>query len=576
MCSVEELVLFVVLFVAASAKPQPTLAIVDAAGTRVVYGKSLSKAAVDFGDNPSLNMDSIVTGAELPLRIANTDGTADYFVIPVCVETEETNETALPLMLAECTAVYEDLDFTILVRFKNRWESFFSARVWQDAQWSPGLTKAWQTVYQNSSSVPLLPTPDASRSRREVQKGCNDLVDECFQARVFTYTRSYKDLGTSDVARIILPLAYTEKEMPWTLRLSHTLPEDAFALIELVAITSVPRFSNTIKTGLAILANVFAIAFVGSSLVALKFIGTKLSSGEGAADRRTGLYDGNDAVMRDRSFSGEAILICQHTWMTSVELLKRRRLVPAEDGGSELRALPSADEEEQDSRSSPDDVACRICQSAAPRDDLFAPCKCDGSCKYVHRACLETWRQTTTNAEHRQVCAECKTPYKLILSYGTASTAFAGLFSRVFKRALICFLVVIVAATSAYLLKFIFSLITLDRFVRWNALHLYHWCLGFTFMAAVSTHVTGLEFFIKDFPSYFTQQLPIILVSCVVYEILLGYAAQALLSVIFQSWITPEVSYGLGFIYTLTLAVFLGERLEGILRNQAQEIVAPR
>ena len=36
------------------------------------------------------------------------------------------------------------------------------------------------------------------------------------------------------------------------------------------------------------------------------------------------------------------------------------------------------------------------------------PCsKCDGSMKYVHRACLAEWREKTTNPMNRQFCSEC-------------------------------------------------------------------------------------------------------------------------------------------------------------------------
>jgi CBS domain containing-hemolysin-like protein len=104
----------------------------------------------------------------------------------------------------------------------------------------------------------------------------------------------------------------------------------------------------------------------------------------------------------------------------------------------------------------------------------------------------------------------------------------------------------------------------------------YHQFLGFTFLLAVSCRVTGMEFFIKDFPSFLRHQLPIILVTSIAFEVVLGYAAQALLSVVFQSWVTPEVSYGLGFIYLLLLFVFFSEKLEAYLQLQRQEMVAPR
>lgn len=34
---------------------------------------------------------------------------------------------------------------------------------------------------------------------------------------------------------------------------------------------------------------------------------------------------------------------------------------------------------------------CRNCHSVGGHD-LIAPCKCNGTLKYVHRKCLDTWR----------------------------------------------------------------------------------------------------------------------------------------------------------------------------------------
>jgi hypothetical protein len=558
---------------------QLTLAIVSR-GVGSSIGLPLVSSNVDFGENPSLNTDSVLTAAQLPLRISASEGPSDYFIFPVCVESVNGSAEKSFFGLqpsAACIAGSNSVDLTILIRFKAKWEAFFHARVWQDPQYSPALLDAWQSLFQNSSSVPA-PVSDSSRARRELEKSCNDLADECVQSKTLTYTRSYKDLGSGDVARIILPLTHADNDLPWTLRLSHSLPDDAIAILEIVVVTSAPRFSYSMRVFLAVAMNIAAVFVVAASLVAMKSSGSRFAIREGAAERRTGLYDSDDAQHRGRSFCGEMEFLWRHTWATVVEMAKKRRLVPSvEDDGRELQTVPqtSADEEPQDSPNS-SDIPCRICQSVAPKEDLFAPCRCDGTCKFVHRSCLETWRLTTTNPEHRKVCAECKAPYKIVVSYGTASMTFGTLCSESCRRISVVLSVLTAAAVSAYVLKAIFALVTLDSYVIWDAMNFYHFFLGFTFMAAICCHVTGLEFFIKDFPSYLTQQLPIILLSSILYEIILGYAAQGLLAVLFQGWVTPEVSYGLGFIYVLLLAVFVGERLETFVGLQAQELVASR
>jgi len=52
---------------------------------------------------------------------------------------------------------------------------------------------------------------------------------------------------------------------------------------------------------------------------------------------------------------------------------------------------------------------CRICLESG--GNLFSPCRCNGSVKYVHQECLETWLETTTNAESKIKCITCDTEY---------------------------------------------------------------------------------------------------------------------------------------------------------------------
>lgn len=58
-----------------------------------------------------------------------------------------------------------------------------------------------------------------------------------------------------------------------------------------------------------------------------------------------------------------------------------------------------------------DAKSCRICLDVDPLDDLFSPCKCRGSVKYVHRECLATWVKTTNNPESKKKCMMCHTEY---------------------------------------------------------------------------------------------------------------------------------------------------------------------
>jgi hypothetical protein len=57
------------------------------------------------------------------------------------------------------------------------------------------------------------------------------------------------------------------------------------------------------------------------------------------------------------------------------------------------------------------DKRCRICLDVEPHDNLFSPCKCNGSVKFVHRECLSTWVKTTPNPDSKRMCMVCHTPY---------------------------------------------------------------------------------------------------------------------------------------------------------------------
>ena len=58
---------------------------------------------------------------------------------------------------------------------------------------------------------------------------------------------------------------------------------------------------------------------------------------------------------------------------------------------------------------------CRICFEPETLDDPFiSPCMCKGTSKYVHRNCLEKWRQVNPeNSLARRQCGECHCEYRI-------------------------------------------------------------------------------------------------------------------------------------------------------------------
>lgn len=50
---------------------------------------------------------------------------------------------------------------------------------------------------------------------------------------------------------------------------------------------------------------------------------------------------------------------------------------------------------------------CRVCHGESePGRELFFPCKCDGSIKFVHQDCLQEWLKHARNKEKCELCGE--------------------------------------------------------------------------------------------------------------------------------------------------------------------------
>lgn len=65
-------------------------------------------------------------------------------------------------------------------------------------------------------------------------------------------------------------------------------------------------------------------------------------------------------------------------------------------------------------KKSEDPDTCRICRGEGSEDEqLFYPCKCSGSIKFVHQACLVEW----LSHSQKKYCELCKTPFRFTKLY---------------------------------------------------------------------------------------------------------------------------------------------------------------
>jgi hypothetical protein len=71
-----------------------------------------------------------------------------------------------------------------------------------------------------------------------------------------------------------------------------------------------------------------------------------------------------------------------------------------------------------------EDPTCRIClESNGP---LFSPCLCNGTMKYVHEDCLETWHKKSINVLSHTRCEQCKYTYRFKSNYLRTLLIYGG------------------------------------------------------------------------------------------------------------------------------------------------------
>jgi len=71
-----------------------------------------------------------------------------------------------------------------------------------------------------------------------------------------------------------------------------------------------------------------------------------------------------------------------------------------------------------------DGDVCRICRmGGAPDNQLYWPCKCSGSIRYVHQQCLLEWLQHSGRLQGGAACEVCKHAYSFTPVYAEDAPA---------------------------------------------------------------------------------------------------------------------------------------------------------
>jgi len=81
------------------------------------------------------------------------------------------------------------------------------------------------------------------------------------------------------------------------------------------------------------------------------------------------------------------------------------------------------EDEEVSSDLNEEKPACRFCLDDEFQEDLFVPCRCSGTARYVHKRCLQEWRSQDIHSLNYTRCQECLYEYEMtnnisnVLSY---------------------------------------------------------------------------------------------------------------------------------------------------------------
>ena len=458
----------------------------------------------------------------------------------------------------------------------------------------------------------------ASKAHTEVIKTCDKITDECVQASMFTYTRSYKLMhpqssGVGYNGRLAAQLPATDGL--WQLSLSADLGTKTVAEVDIAVVAAPATYWRS--THFRALAGLIFLSLFLSLFIAVKLVGlfardrdtTRIfavidpshdeivlegwedlrrlaqswafaateARGRWAARRRRyrraaaseaelsasasasreGGVDGAAAPAREIIVAGTVVSLVDDNGapLSPTSLLAAKAKASAlgakkgANGGAAAPAYPSSSSEEEG------DV-CRICRVGASEGELVAPCACAGTSRFVHRACLEQWRAMTSNPEHRRVCAECKTEYNVAQQVPQRSVGerFIAVMAPFIKLGSIL-VGFILLAYGVKVVGFLSS--GLDPHMDWSV-NFYHIFIGSLALCSVMIVFSNGLWYVIDFPKTLLHRAPALILLGVGGPILLGYAAQLWCAVLFETVVTPEISFGTG---VFTFVAFVNNAL---------------
>ena len=179
--------------------------------------------------------------------------------------------------------------------------------------------------------------------------------------------------------------------------------------------------------------------------------------------------------------------------------------------------------------------------------------------KYIHRACLQQWREATTNPANKLRCSECHANFRIIQTEKTVG--FVGHLIKKIGRVLLAAIAVeICLLCIGYVFKIMVVIVTFSpRTVDWSPWNFYH---HFSGVILIASSLYNMVVVVDPVCDAFRWNLPrrtrrLLVAASLTLNIPFGYVAKFFVWVFTTVPWDWTVSYGSGFLCFVLAATYL-------------------
>lgn len=121
----------------------------------------------------------------------------------------------------------------------------------------------------------------------------------------------------------------------------------------------------------------------------------------------------------------------------------------------EIKSIISGNNDNLDTS---EDIFCRICYENDSKEKLYNPCKCDGSIKWIHKSCLDKWRDISG----KDKCTQCN--YQYIYNKKYKYSFYKYLDNKLFSKILTFLFLIVSIIFTGLISKFLLKRLNPNRF----------------------------------------------------------------------------------------------------------------